>query len=216
MASPAQATLLADNAHGLELQSLHIGVDQLELGALEINHLHIDYTAQGNVWQGGAMLNIPGGSPYFGIDVQVEFDDGAFTMGSFNVTLPYPGIPVFTDVYLAGFGGGFDIRPPRKRFFGSVTAGAIPLDPPNYALTVTGTVSITFIDNGPVILEVDGTGAVHNIQVAEAKLVFQTNGYLEVDGSVNIDLDIAAISGWPEGVRRPARPRSSRLRQACS
>ncbi len=190
-----QATLLADDAHGLQVSSLHIGVDDLALGALEIKHLHIDYTAHGNVWMGGATLNIPAGTPYFGIDVQVEFDNGDFTMGSFNVTLPYPGIPIFEDAYLAGFGGGFDIRPPRKRFFGSITVGAIPLDPPNYTLTVTGTVSITFVDNGPVILEVDGSGAVHNFQIATAKLIFRTDGYLEVDGNVDINLDVAELSG---------------------
>ena len=36
-----QATLLANNADGLELTSLHIGVDDLDLGALEIKDLSI-------------------------------------------------------------------------------------------------------------------------------------------------------------------------------
>jgi hypothetical protein len=190
-----QATLLANNSQGLELQSLHIGVDDLTLGALEVKHLHIDYTQQGDVWMGGGTLFIPAGSPYFGLDVQVEFDHGDFTMGSFNLFFPFPGIPIFTDAYLASVGGGFDIHPPKKRFFGTVTAGAIPLDPPNYALTVTGTVSLTFIDNGPVILEVDGSGAVHNFAIATAKLLFQTNGYFEVDGNVDINLDVVELQG---------------------
>ena len=51
--------------------------------------------------------------------MKVEFDHGAFVMGSFQVPFAFPGIPIFTDAYIAGFGGGFDIRPPRKRFFGS-------------------------------------------------------------------------------------------------
>jgi hypothetical protein len=187
------ATLLADNTNGLQLTSLHIGVDDLVLGALEVKQLSITYTESGDVWKGSAKLNIPAGTPYFGIDVMVEFDHGDFTMGSFSVFLPFPGVPIFTDAYLAGFGGGFDIHPPKKKFFGSVTVGAIPLDPPNYAITVKGTVSITFVDNGPVILEVDGVGAVHGFEIANAKLVFQTNGYFEVDGGVDIDLDVAEL-----------------------
>ena len=190
-----QATLLASNAGGLQISSLHIDVADLDLGALEIEDLHIDYTAQGNIWMGGATINIPGGTPYFGITVQVEFDNGAFTMGSFNVMVPFPGVPLYSDLYLADFGGGFDIRPPTKRFFGSITIGAVPLDPPNYAVTVTGAISITFTDNGPVTIEVDGSGAVHGFNIATAKLVFRTDGFFEVDGNVDINLDVADLNG---------------------
>jgi hypothetical protein len=188
------ATLRADNANGLQLSSLHIGVPDLVLGALEVKDLNIDYTQTGNVWTGSATLNIPAGTPYFGIAVAVRFDDGDFTMGSFNVTVPFPGVPIFTDTYLDGFGGGFDIHPDRRSFHGSVSVGAIPLDPPNYTIGVTGTVTITFINGGPVVLEVDGSGSVHGFNIANAKLIFQTNGYFEVNGNVDIDLDVAELT----------------------
>ena len=42
-----QATLQADNANGLKLSSLHIGVPDLVLGALEVKDLNIDYAATG-------------------------------------------------------------------------------------------------------------------------------------------------------------------------
>lgn len=187
------ATLLANNATGLQLSSLHIGVPDLILGALEIKDLAIDYTQTGDEWTGSAMLNIPAGSPYFGIAVSVRFDHGDFTMGSFNVTVPFPGVPIFTDAYLDGFGGGFDIHPASRRFFGSVTIGAIPLDPPNYTIGVTGTVSITFVNSGPVVVEVDGAGTVHGYSIANGKLIFQSNGYFEVDGNVDIDLSVAEL-----------------------
>ncbi len=187
------ATLRADNASGLQLSSLQIGVPDLVLGALEVKDLNIAYTATGNVWTGSATVNIPAGSPYFGIAVAVRFDDGDFTMGSFDVSLPFPGAPIFTDAYLNGFGGGFDIHPDHRTFHGSITIGAIPLDPPNYTIGVTGTVSIAFINGGPVVLEVDGTGTVHGFQIANGKLIFQTNGYFEVDGNVDIDLAVAEL-----------------------
>jgi len=188
------ATLQADNANGLKLSSLHIGVPDLPLGALEVKNLNLDYAATGNVWTGSATLNIPAGTPYFGIDVAVRFDDGDFTMGSFNVNVPFPGVPIFTDTYLDGFGGGFDIHPDKRSFHGSISVGAIPLDPPNYTIGVTGSVTITFINGGPVVLEADGSGSVHGFNVANAKLIFQTNGYFEVDGNVDIDLDVADLT----------------------
>ena len=61
-----QATLQADNANGLKLSSLQIGVPDLVLGALEVKDLNIDYAATGNVWTGSATVNIPAGTPYFG------------------------------------------------------------------------------------------------------------------------------------------------------
>jgi hypothetical protein len=206
------ATLRADNASGLELTSLHIGVPDLVLGALEVKDLNIDYTATGSVWTGSATVNIPAGTPYFGIAVAVRFDGGDFTMGSFDASLPFPGAPIFTDTYLNGFGGGFDIHPDRRKFFGSVSVGAIPLDPPNYTIGVTGTVSITFINGGPVVLEVDGAGSVHGFQIANGKLIFQTNGYFEVDGNVDIDLDVAELkAGMSAFVDLPAKEFSANV-----
>ena len=187
------ATLRADNADGLQLSSLHIGVPDLVLGALEVKDLNIDYAQTGNVWTGSATLNIPAGTPYFGIAVAVRFNDGDFTMGSFDVTVPFPGVPIFTDTYLDGFGGGFDIHPGRRSFHGSIMVGAIPLDPPNYTIGVTGTVTITFINGGPVVLQVDGSGSVHGLTIATAKLLFQTNGYFEVDGNLDVDLGVAEL-----------------------
>ncbi|HEY5428151.1 MAG TPA: hypothetical protein VIK04_03475 [Solirubrobacteraceae bacterium] len=187
------ATLLADNASGFQLTSLHIGVPDLVLGALEVKDLNIDYTQMGDQWAGSATLNIPAGTPYFAIAVAVRFDNGDFTMGSFNVTVPFPGVPIFTDTFLNGFGGGFDIHPDRRSFHGSVSIGAMPLDDPNYTIGVTGTVTITFISGGPVVLEVDGSGSVHGLQVATAKLLFQTNGYFEVDGNLDVDLSVAEL-----------------------
>jgi hypothetical protein len=190
-----QATVIADNATGLHVESLHIGVADLNLGALEIKNLAVDYTAQGSVWKGGATVEIPGGSGYFEIAAQVEFDQGDLTMGSFHVGVPFPGVPIFSDVYLNGFGGGFDLHPPRKRFFGSIDVGAIPLDPPNYTVNVTGTISLTFIDNGPVVVEVDGSGGIHGFTLATAKLIFQTNGYFEADGKLSFSLGPVEVEG---------------------
>jgi hypothetical protein len=207
-----QATLRADNANGLELSSLHVGVPDLVLGALEVKDLNIDYAAMGNVWTGSATVNIPAGTPYFGIAVAVRFDDGDFTMGSFNVSVPFPGVPIFTDTYLDGFGGGFDIHPDKRSFHGSVSVGAIPLDPPNYTIGVTGSVTITFINGGPVVLEADGSGSVHGFDIANAKLIFQTNGYFEVNGNVDINLDVAELTaGLDAFVDLPAKEFSANV-----
>ena len=131
-----QATLLANNRDGLVLDSLQIGVSDVILGALEIKDLNVSYTRDGDIWTGGAKFNIPPHTGEFAIDVQVRFDGGELTMGSFGFGF-FPGIPVFTDLYLNHFGGGFDLHTP-KRIFGDVSVGAIPLDPPTTRSTSTG------------------------------------------------------------------------------
>ena len=84
--------------------------------------------------------------------------------------------------------------------------GAIPLDPPNYTIGVTGTVSITFVNGGPVVVEVDGAGTVHGYSIANGKLIFQSNGYFEVDGNVDIDLSVAELqAGIQAFVDLPAK-----------
>jgi hypothetical protein len=188
------AVLEANNADGLDLNSLEIKADDVVLGALEIKNLDVSYQRTGSVWKGSAHLNIPAGSPFFGIDASVEFDDGDFNMGSFQVNGLYPGIPIFTDTYLTGFGGGFDIHPGKRHFFGSIDVGAIPLDPPNYTLGITGVVGLTFNDNGPVVLTVDGTGSIHGLQVATAGLTFSTNGFFEMKGQADLDLDVVDVN----------------------
>ena len=189
-----QATLRANNHDGLVLDSLQIGVPDVILGGLEIQDLDASYTRDGDVWTGGAKFNIPPHTSEFAIDVKVRFDHGELTMGSFGFGF-FPGIPVFTDLYLNHFGGGFDLHTP-KRIFGDVSVGAIPLDPPNYAINVDGTFSITFGANGsPTIIEVGGTGAIHGEDIANAKLIFQTNGYFEADGNVDVNLGVAEVDG---------------------
>ncbi len=51
----------------MQLTSLHIGIPDLVLGALEVKNLAIDYTQTGEAWAGSATIYIPAGTPYFGI-----------------------------------------------------------------------------------------------------------------------------------------------------
>ena len=123
-----QADLLANNTDGLVLTSLHIGVDDLNLGALEIKDLANDYTRTGDKWTGMATLYVPGGSPYFKITANVEFDNGDFTMGSFQAGVGFPGDP---DLHRHLFHRLRRwVRHPsasgKRVFYGSADFGAIP------------------------------------------------------------------------------------------
>ena len=190
----AQALLKADNADGLELESLHISVDDLELGALEVKGLDITYTKSSEQWTGHATLYVPGGSPYFKIYADVEFDHGDFTMGSFDAGFGFPGIPIYTDTYFTGFSGGFDIHPDKRVFYGSADFGAIPTGD-EYGIGVNGAVKVTFYNNGPVKVDVTGTGTVEGEQIASGELIFQTDGVFVVTGNVDINAaDVAEFT----------------------
>ena len=193
----AQALLKADNADGLEIESLHIGVDDLELGALEVKGLNIDYSRAGEQWTGHATLYVPGGSPYFQIYADVEFDHGDFTMGNFNAGFGFPGVPIYTDTYFTGFSGSFDIHPDKRVFSGSADFGAIPTGD-EYGIGVNGAVKVTFYNNGPVKVDVSGIGTVEGEQIASGDLIFQTDGVFVVTG--NVDINAADVAEYTASI----------------
>src|SRR5207302_6198173 len=47
------ADLQANNTDGLVLNSLHLGIDDANIGVLELKNVHLDYQLHGSVWDGG-------------------------------------------------------------------------------------------------------------------------------------------------------------------
>ncbi len=88
------ATLSATLNNGLNLDSLEFKVGDASFGAAELKNLDISYTRSGNVWKGSGTVNVPTGGKLFSLALAIEFDDGNYKSGSFEVGLPYPGVPL--------------------------------------------------------------------------------------------------------------------------
>ena len=104
------ADLIVDAKSGLHLDSLNFNIADVDIGALELKDAHVNYMSVGEKWDGGATVIVPG--PGVTVSAEVHFDHGSFNGGNFSVK-EFPGIPVFTDVFLGEIRIGFQLRSRR-------------------------------------------------------------------------------------------------------
>ena len=194
-ASPGRRRCSANNRDGLVLDSLQIGVDVI-LGALEIKDLSVYYTREGDVWTGGAKFNIPEGTPASSRSTSRSGStDGELTMGSFGFAVPSRGSrcsPTPTSTTSAAAltctrrsgSSGVDRRWGRSRSTRPTTRSTSTGRSRSRSATAVRRSSRS-----------TASGAVHGEDIANAKLIFQTNGYFEADGDVDVDLGVAEVQG---------------------
>ena len=104
-----QATLIADQARGLHLDSLDMGVDDVLIGPLELDHLDVKYTGSSDTWEGSGGIGLPPRPGGFHAAVDVRFVAGHFVHGSIEIQPQFPGIPIFADVFIDSFGAALDL-----------------------------------------------------------------------------------------------------------
>ncbi|HET9103632.1 MAG TPA: hypothetical protein VFN55_09785, partial [Solirubrobacteraceae bacterium] len=184
------AELRVDASTGLHLDSLHFNIADVDIGALEIKDANLQYQTDGDKWDGGATVIVPG--PGVTIGAQLHFARGSFVGGEFKVG-EFPGVPVLTDVWLNEIRIGFRLDP--VVFSGGVTFGFQPITPPDtYAIGVRGDF---LIEAGPpVVVQISGDGAVFGIDIAHALFRYSSDGTLRIEGSVDIgDPSSLGLSG---------------------
>jgi hypothetical protein len=187
------AILRADNARGLHIDSLHIGVDNAFIGPVLLQNLAIDYTADGDLWHGAATLGLPPQPGGAKLGADVRFAGGQFQEGHLQLDFQFPGIALdpFAATYLNRVSGGFGIDP----LFVEVGAGfgVIPLPPDGYTFEVDGNLRVTFAD--PVTFDFTGNGKMLGIPIADERILVTTDGLAKVDANVDLDLTLASVEG---------------------
>jgi hypothetical protein len=187
------AILRADNARGLHVDSLHIGVDNAFIGPVLLQDLAIDYQSEGEIWNGKATLGLPPQPGGAKLGAQVRFAGGQFQEGHLQLDFPYPGIALdpFAATYLNRVSGGFGIDP----LFVEVGAGfgVIPIPPNLYTFEIDGNLRVTFAD--PVTFDFTGNGKMLGFDVADERILVTTDGLAKVNANVNLDLDVASVTG---------------------
>ncbi len=187
------ALLRADNARGLHVDSLHVGVDQALIGPVLLQGLAIDYQAAGDEWRGKATVGLPPQPGGAKLGAAVRFAGGAFREGRLELKLFYPGIALdpFAVSYLNRVSGGFGIDP----LFVEVGAGigVLPVPPSAYTFQVDGNLRVTFAD--PVTFDFTGTGRFFDFPVADQRLLVTTDGLAKANGRVGIELGPVSVEG---------------------
>ena len=196
------ATLRATLAGGLQLDSLEFKIGDASFGALELKNVDISYTLQGNVWKGTGTVNVPTGGSALSLSIAIEFDNGNFTSGSFDVGLPYPGVPIdLSDtppqLYLTHGGLGLGLNP--VTLSGTVGFGISPLSAPgaggthDYVFSLDGKLTAAF--GNPVTITVSATGFLYQIKVDQGTLTYKIPDQVSLTGSSGYDLGIVSYNG---------------------
>jgi hypothetical protein len=198
------ATLAANMTEGLERPSLHIAIPDIGLSGLELRGGSIDWAGPEDQWAGTGELEMQPGAGAAGLDVkgaQIAFDHGDFSSGSFT-TAPYPGTPIYRNVYLENLGAAFNLHPPPS-LTGNAEIGAVAHGGGVYSLEATGPLQTAF--GNPSTMNVEGDGAIYGVPLTSAHATFTTAGTfhetgilgfddfgLEVGGTVDATTDLAA------------------------
>ncbi len=196
------ATLEATLSGGLQLSSLEFKIGDANFGALELKNVDVSYTLQGNVWKGTGTVNVPAGGSALSLSIAVEFDNGNFTSGSFDVGLPYPGVPIDLNdtppqLYLTHGGLGLGLNP--VSLSGTVGFGLSPLSAPgagsthDYIFSLDGKLTAAF--GNPVTITVNATGFLYQLKVADSTLVYKIPDQVSLVGTVGYDLGVVSYDG---------------------
>ena len=174
------AELVVDSKSGLHLDTLNFNIADVDIGALEIKDAHVNYASLGEKWDGGATVIVPG--PGVTVGAELHFAHGAFNGGNFRIA-EFPGILVFSDVWLNEIRIGFQLDP--VVFSGGVTFGFQPISPPDtYAIGVRGDFQIEV--GPPVVVQISGSGSVLGVDIAHAFFRYSSDGTLRILGDVTI------------------------------
>jgi len=176
-----EATLRIDPRSGLRLDSLSLGADEIVVPPVTIEDLRLRWTADGDRWEGGATIGLPGGAS-IGFEVVVANGKLVAIRASYRPT--FPGIGVSPNVFLHRIDAGFGLEP--VSIGGGAGVGFQPLAPPTsvgesgtYLLDLNGTLSATFGD--PFVLRAHGDLRILSVlEVASADFEFSTLGYARI------------------------------------
>ncbi len=196
------ATLQATIAGGLQLSSLEFKIGDANFGGLELKDVDVSYTLQGSVWKGTGTVNVPAGGSALSLSLAIEFDNGDFKSGSFDVGLPYPGVPFDLNdpppqLFLTHGGLGLGLSPPSLS--GTIGFGISPLSAPgaggqhDYAFSLDGKLTGAFGD--PVTFTVSATGYLYVMKIANATLTYKIPDQVTLTGTEDYDLGMIESKG---------------------
>jgi hypothetical protein len=187
------AEFVADRDHGLHVDSVHIHLGPVPLGALVINSIDLDYVGNGDVWTGAGSITVPAGGT---LDLSARFAMGDFKSAEFSFTPGTP-VPIGPFVYLLQFGGGFSVDPVVIDANATIGAGvAVAGESP---VQVHGDFKMTFPKSGPADFRLSGTVSLFLFEIADGSLDFQTDGYAAFGGHAGVSLGPLSIDASMDG-----------------
>ncbi|MCW3040080.1 MAG: domain containing protein, partial [Solirubrobacterales bacterium] len=188
------AELVADRTTGLHVDSLHIHLGPIPLGALVIDSVDIDYRSAGDVWTGAGTMTVPAGGR---LDIMARFAMGDFEQATFTFKPGTP-IPIGPFVYLLDFGGGFAVKP-AVSINANATLGVGAAVNGESPVKVHGDFTMTFPKAGPADFRLKGSVALFFLQVGDGSLDFQSDGYAAFRGHTGVSVGPLSVNADVDG-----------------
>lgn len=185
------AVLRASNDSGLEVASVRFRVGSITLGPVVLKDLDISWDG-GTSWSGSGTI-IAGSVT---IEARIEFRDGAFRRGFVKVTpVKFPGVMLFTNVYLNSVSGGLELDPLVIK--AGATFGFQPLAPDIYLVGLDA--NLTISTRPAFALDLTGDGNLAGIPISESAAHGDADGYFSFFSKGEIDLGIISASNEVSG-----------------
>jgi hypothetical protein len=190
----AAATLTADRARGLHIDSLHLHLGPVTIGVATLDNFDLEFQGADQLWAGKGTLAFAGAGT---IDAAAEFRMGDFKEAhvSFAPAVP-PLIGPF--VYLLRADVGFGVNPLFVELGGALGAGAAVngVSP----VTMDGTGRLTIPDNGkPIEFRAGGKVTVVIFKAVTGNFRYQHPGYADFDLTTDQDLEILRLNAKLQG-----------------
>jgi hypothetical protein len=194
------ATLTATTTEGLRLDALNLKVGQARVGPIPIRDVSLGYTrtAEGDRWEGGATIELPG-PKLASLTGFAAFLNGGFVEGRGELAGSFP---VFPGVLLTKVSAGLVLEP-EFGFSGGMALSAGPSVLGVTAASVDGT--FTYQDGAPALFRLNGDITLVKVKLAGGELAYRTNGQITMRG--NLDLTLGGVgfqgdlAGFVDGLR---------------
>lgn len=193
LGASAQTEFVADREGGLHLNSLHLHLGPVPLGAASLDKFDLVYEPSQQVWQGDGQLTIAG---FGSIAASATFKMGAFNGATIDIN-PKPPVVIGPFVYLLEAGGGFTVDPLHIEVQGTVGGGgAIENEAP---VKVHGKLTADFPRTGPGQFALTGDVSLFDFQLAIGQLRYQTDGYADFHVDLHQDFAVLTLNGVFDG-----------------
>src|ERR687895_148972 len=171
------ATLTATTNEGLRLDALNMKVGQARVGPIPIRDVSLGYarTPEGDRWEGGATLELPG-PKIASLSGFAAFVNGGFVEGRGELTGSFP---VFPGILITRVSAGLVLEP-EFGFSGGMALSAGPRILGVTAATVDGT--FTYQDGAPALFRLNGDISLVKVKLAVGGVGFQGDLAGFVDG----------------------------------
>jgi hypothetical protein len=194
LGASASAEFVADRATGLHVDSLHLHVGPVPLGAIILDKFDLTYKGAQQLWQGEGKLTIAG---FGSIDAGASFLMGDFNGGTISFT-PQAPVPIGPFVYLLSAGGGFNLKPDLHIEITASIGGGVAVGGKS-PVQVDGKATADFPANGPGKFSVGGNVSLFSLKAGDGTFRFQTDGYADFNLNVQQDFAVFSITGHADG-----------------